>query len=343
MNISLLERLSNAFGVSGCEDEVAEIVRDEFANFCDDVHTDRFGSVIGHKKGNGPVVVFDAHMDEVGFMVKHIDSEGFIRVVPVGGIDQRVFFAQSVKIFGKETIFGVVGSIPPHLTREGREHLRGAVPEIEDCFIDTGLPADEVKSIVSVGDYVVFDTKFRQQKGVFFGKGFDDRAGLFAMIEGAKLANRFSADIYFVGAVQEEMGLRGASASALALNPDIAIALEGTIANDIAGVPVHKRFAHQGKGPEVRFADRRMLADRRLVRFISDVAKSRDIPHQIVVKRVGSTNAAVYQLSAGGAKAAAVAAPVRYIHSPVGIVQKLDIEAMVALVAALIEEIGNFK
>ncbi len=341
MDFSLLEKLSNAFGVAGKEDQVREIVREELEIICDEVWVDNLGSVIGHKKGASPRVVIDAHIDEVGFMVSHIDNEGFVRVLPVGGVDPRVFYSQRVKIFGKKVIRGVVGSIPPHLTR-GKKADLDRVPEIEDCFIDTGLIPEEVFKNISIGDYAGFDSVFFENEESVFGKAFDDRLGVFTMIEGLREAKSCSADLYFVGAVQEEMGVRGATASAFGVAPDIAIALEGTIANDCPGVPEPKRLAKQGKGPELRLMDRTMLSDRRLVNYISSLAERRRIPHQLVVKRAGSTDARAYQVARAGIRAAAISCPVRYIHSPMGIARKRDIEAMTSLVAAIIEEIGNF-
>ncbi len=342
MDLSLLERLSNAFGVAGREDEVRKIVREELKTLCDEVWVDNLGSVIGHKKGSSPRVVIDAHIDEVGFMINHIDKEGFVRVLPVGGVDQRVFYSQQVKIFGKRQIKGVVGSTPPHLTR-GKGSELDRVPAIEDCFIDTGLSAEEVFKNLSIGDYAVFDTDFFDNGESVFGKAFDDRVGVFAMLEGLRTALSFSADLYFVGAVQEEMGVKGASASSFSVAPDVAIALEGTIANDCPGVPEEKRLAKQGEGPELRIMDRTMLADRDLVDYISALGKKRGIPHQLVVKKAGSTNARVYQIARAGVKVAAISCPVRYIHSPIGIALKTDVEAMVLLVKAIVEEIGDFR
>jgi len=342
MDFSLLERLSNAFGISGREDEVREIVKEELKGLCDEVWVDNLGSVIGHRKGSPPRLVLDAHIDEVGFMVNHIDKEGFVRVLPVGGVDQRVFYAQRVKIFGRKLIKGVVGSTPPHLTR-GQQSELGRVPEIEDCFIDTGLPRDVVLKNVRVGDYVGFDSHFFDNGESLFGKAFDDRIGVFAMIEGLKAAKESSADLYLVGAVQEEIGVRGASASAFSVAPDLAIALEGTIANDCPGVPQEKRLARHGLGPELRIMDRTMLADRDLVDYISTLGDKRGIPYQLIVKKAGSTDARAYQIARAGVKAAAISCPVRYIHSPVGIARQADVAATVSRVTAVIEEIGEMR
>ena len=336
MNWELLKELSDASGVSGHEEAVAKIARREFGRLTDDVTTDAVGNVIAHIEGNGPVVELDAHSDEVGFIVSHIDAEGFIRVIPLGGIDPRVFYAQRVIIHGKRAIRGVVGAAPPHLTR-GKESERDRSVPIEDAFIDTGLSSEEVLTSVSIGDIVTFDSICTDLGESFVGKAFDDRAGLFAIIEGARAVRHFSCDLYLVAAVQEERGLRGAQCAAFSVAPDIAIALEGTIANDLPGTPPHKRLATQNRGPELRIVDGRVIADRGLVDYLGKLAEKRNIPHQLVVKSAGTTNATAIQTSRGGVRVAAISMPVRYIHGPNGIIRKSDIEQSVKLVAAFLE------
>ncbi len=336
MNWNLLKELCDTPGVSGHEEAIAKIVRREFADMTDDIVTDPVGNVIAHIHGEGPAVELDAHTDEVGFIVSHIDSEGFIRVIPLGGIDPRVFYAQRVVIHGKKTLPGVVGATPPHLTRGSLEDRTKAVP-IADAFIDTGLSAKKVLESVRVGDIVTFDSKLADLGESFVGKAFDDRAGLFAIIEGVRAAKRFACDLFLVAAVQEERGLRGAQCAAFSVAPDIAIAVESTFANDVPGTPSHKRLACQNCGPEMRIVDGRVIADRGLVDYIGKLADERNIPHQFMVKTAGTTDATIIQTSRGGVRVAAISMPVRYIHGPNCIVRKSDIENSVSLVAAFLE------
>ena len=342
MNWDLLKELSDAVGLPGAEQDVREILRREISSLTDDIKIDAMGNLIAHIPGDGPKLMLDAHTDEVGFMVNHIDNNGFLRVIPLGGIDPRVFYAQRIKIFGRETLTGVVGALPPHLTRSDPSQRDKVIP-IEDCFIDLGMPAEKVKSLVRVGDLASFDRECIETEDSLIGKAFDDRVGVFMMIEGIKMAKEIGCDLYIVGAVQEEGGLRGAGPAAFEIKPQLGLSLEGTVANDIPGAPEHKKFARQGKGPEIRLSDGRFYAHRDWSFFIADVAEKYEIPHQIIVKRVGATNAAVIQTTGIGTKTTALSIPVRYIHSPQGIVRKSDVEAGIKLVAAIIEEAKNFS
>ena len=342
MNWELLVELSDAPGVPGAEEKICDIIEREISGFTDQIKIDPMGNIIAHIPGDGPKLMLDAHMDEVGFMVSHIDEMGFIRVISLGGIDPRVFYAQRVVIWGRETIPGVVGTIPPHLTRNDKSSRENVVP-LEDCFIDTGLSADKVHELVKIGDLITFDRDCIETEESFIGKAFDDRVGIFTMLEGLKLAQDINCDLYVVGAVQEEDGLKGAGPAAFGIQPDFALSLEGTIANDIPGAPQHKRFAIQGNGPEIRLSDGRFVACREWTFFLAKLAEEYEIPHQIIAKKIGGTNAASVQISGIGVKTTVLSIPVRYIHSAQGIVRKDDIEAGVQLVAKVIENVNKFE
>lgn len=342
MNWELLKELCDTPGVPGHEQAVAEIMRREFAELTDDVATDPMGNVIAHIRGDGIRVALDAHTDEVGCIVSHVDDRGFIRVMPLGGIDPRVFGAQRVVVHGKRRLQGVVGSVPPHLTR-GKESDRDRSVPIEDSFIDTGLSGEEVRETVRVGDIVTFDSSLTDTGDAFIGKAFDDRAGLFAMVEAVRAAERITCDLFLVAAVQEERGLRGTGCAAFSVEPDVAIAIEGTFANDVPGVPSHKQLATQEKGPELRLVDGRLIADRGLVSFFEKLARERDIPHQLIVKSAGTTNATAIQTSRAGVRVAAVSMPVRYIHSPAGLLRKTDIQETVRLLSAFLENASDLE
>jgi len=341
MNWQLLKKLCDTPGLPGAEDKIRDIVRREFSTLTSEIEVDAIGNIIAHIPGDGPRLMLDGHMDEVGFMVSHIDKSGFIKVISLGGIDPRVFYAQRLVIWGKEPVIGIVGAVPPHLTRNDKSSRDTATP-IEDCFIDTGFSAEKVFDLVKIGDLVTFDRECIETDETLIGKAFDDRAGIFMMLEGAKMAKNFGCDLYLVGTVQEESGLKGASTAAFGIEPDIAVSLEGTVANDIPGAPENKKFAHQGNGPEIRLSDGAFIADRKWSFFILELAEKANIPHQIMVKKVGGTNAARIQLIRTGVKTTALSVPVRYIHSPQGIVRKSDLEAGVKLVAKIIESADEF-
>jgi len=341
MDWHLLKKLTDTPGLPGSEDKIRDILNVEFSALTNEIHVDGMGNIIAHIRGDGPKLMLDAHMDEVGFMVRHIDNQGFLHVISLGGIDPRVFYSQRVVIWGREQIIGVVGAAPPHLSR-GKPGNDEAVP-IEDCFIDTGLSAEKVRELVKLGDLVTFNAQCFENEESLIGKAFDDRVGLFIMLECAKSAEELGCDLYLVGAVQEESGLRGAASAAYAVEPDLALSLEGTLANDIPGAPAHKQYAIQGKGPEIRLCDRSFIADRKWTLFIADIAEKKGIPYQIMVKKIGGTNAARIQTSKTGVRNTALSVPVRYLHSAQGIIKKVDIENSVRLVAAIIEQAKDFS
>jgi endoglucanase len=183
MDFSLLEELVETPGISGREEQVRELVQKEFTTLGARIRIDAMGSLIGHLSGKGPRIALMAHMDEVGFMVSKIESQGFVRIMPVGGIDPRVVIAQKVMIHGRKNIKGIVGSIPPHLQKKenGKEVGKAALP-IEECFIDTGLPPEEIFQMVRIGDPVTFAASGWQNDYSFFAKAIDDRVGLFIMV-----------------------------------------------------------------------------------------------------------------------------------------------------------------
>jgi putative aminopeptidase FrvX len=341
MDFDLLRRLIEAPGIPGREEAVRAIVHGCLSELCTEISIDRLGNLTARLAGAGPRLVLDAHMDEVGLMVQHVDEAGFLRVVTVGGLDPRVLYGQPVIVWGVETLPGVIGAIPPHLLGKDESQKDRVVP-IEDLFVDLGLPAAEVADLVRVGDPVTFAVNWVENRSSVQAKALDDRVGLFVMMEALQQVSRPRCDLYVVASVQEEAGLRGVGPVARRIDPDLVVALEGTVANDLPGVPPQRVFARLGHGPEIRLSDGRFLADRTWSAFIVDLCREAAIPHQVVVKKVGGTNAAALQVEGTGARAAALSVPVRYIHAPVGIAWKADIEAAVSLTARLLEEVDRF-
>ncbi len=342
MDISLLKRLTMAPGISGGEGAVRDIVEEILKGLAPEVNTDAMGSLIARVPGEGPRLLIDAHMDEVGLMVQYVDELGFIRVITVGGIDPRVLYGQSVIVWGTKPLPGIIGSVPPHLLCEKEGQKERVIP-VDELFIDLGLHPEEVRSYVKVGDPVTFPGTWSENDGFLQAKAFDDRAGLFVMLEALRLIPKPECDLYLVASVQEEVGLKGAGPVARRIDPDLVLALEGTMANDLPGVPSHLIFARLGEGPEIRLSDGRFLADRAWSNFLIHLAGEAEIPHQVVVKKVGGTNAAALQVEGTGARAAALSVPVRYIHAPVSLLNKSDLEAAIALVARVFKEVKHFE
>ncbi len=345
MDFSLLKRLTAAAGAPSKEEMVKAIVEQELHTLGFQCRTDHLGNLIGQLPDNGqkndlPKVLIDAHMDEVAMMVQYIDEKGFLRFITLGGIEANCLYAQAVLVHGKEVIPGIIGSLPPHIKANDRS---GPV-SLDELFIDTGLPAAEVKRLIAVGDVVTFPATWHENDYSVQAKALDDRVGLFVMIEALKSSFKsLACELFVVASVQEEMGLKGAQSVVKAIEPDIAIALEGTVANDLPGVAPHLRLAQLGYGAELRLSDSRFLADKRLCDFLSGLARKDGISHQIIVKKFGGTNAAAFQVEGSGTRAGAISVPVRYLHSPVGIAGKTDIEACVRLLLAFLENVQNLS
>jgi len=339
MDIRLLQQLCEVPGLPGAEDQVRDLVVSLLKEFTEDIRKDPLGNVIAHIKGDGPRLILDAHMDEVGFMVNHIDQRGFLRVIPLGGIESRVFYGQRVVVWGKKPLIGMVAALPPHIAK--RENNK-ETPEVEDCLIDLGLSPEKVYSMVKVGDLVSYYSPFVETEDAIISKAIDDRVGLFVILEALKRRPKLGCDLFVSATVQEEVGLRGANIIVPVYEPDFAIVLEGTVSNDLPGVPEHKMLAKVGKGPEIRLSDRFLIADRALSKFITHIAEKHGIPYQITVKKAGSTNATAMQVTGKGTRVSVVSVPVRYLHSPSCLAYKSDIEETIKLVVAILEEIRYF-
>jgi len=338
MDFSLLQQLTDIAGVSGREEKVRTFMEKQFAALGADTGIDAMGSLIGHIPGKGPRVALIAHMDEIGFLVSKIEPQGFVRVMSVGGVDPRVFGAQKVMIHGRKELPGVVGSIPPHLLKKGDGSASKEALPIEESFIDLGLPANEIMDSVKVGDPVTFATTGWLNDHAIFSKALDDRVGLFVMLQAVRTAKKIDCDLYLIASTQEEYGLRGAGPAIFSVKPHIALALEGTVSSDTPGLklPPNTISTEQGKGPEIRLTDRGMISDRPLVDFLVSIAETSKIPHQVIVKNTGATDATAGQTAGPGVKVCTLSVPVRYIHAPMSIALKKDITATVDLTVAFL-------
>ncbi len=335
----LLEKLSNAFGPSGCEDEVRRLLARELRDKVDDLQTDALGNLIAFKKGSGPEprmkVMVDAHTDEVGLMITRIDKNGLLGFRAVGGVDDRLLMAKGVVV--GEKFPGVIVAPPIHLSKPEQ---RKQVVKIDQLAIDIGASsADAAKGLVKIGDYVAFDTRFEMlhEDGLrtVKGKAFDDRAG--CAVAAALADGEYAVDLYLSFSAQEESGLRGARVAAHRIEPDLAFALEGTICDDMPKKEDVSPTTELGKGPAISVMDRSFVADQRLVQLLVDQAKANGIPYQFKQPGAGSTDAGAIHLSKAGVPSVAVSVPSRYIHSPVSMVSLNDFDHTVALMRAALE------
>jgi endoglucanase len=327
-----LEKLSNASGISGFEDEARQVIKEEITSHVDSVSTDSMGNLFATKKGDNdkPKIMLAAHIDEVGLFVDFIESNGAVRFQKVGGIDNRVLLSKRVYV-GKDKKPGVIGAKPIHLQKPDERGKK--VMESDDMFIDVGASSkEEAEKVAKVGDPVVFATKCVQSDNILRGKAFDDRAGCGVLVE--LLKKNYPMTIHAVFTVQEELGLRGARIAAYAVNPDYAFALEGTPAGDVPARPETRDVSPStalGEGPAITIMDRSVISDKRLVNLLVDTAKRFNIPYQFKRTVSGGTDSGAIHLTREGVPSVTVAVPVRHIHSPVCIMNLSDFHNTVEL------------
>jgi len=334
--MQLLKRLSETAGIPGREEAMRVMVREALTGHIDEINVDCLGNVIAHKKGTGPKVVVAAHMDEIGFLVSHVDEEtGFLRIDPVGGFDPRTLIAQRVAVHTKSgAIHGLIGIKPVHiLTDEERKKT----PQMKDLFVDIGLSGKEAKGQVRVGDPVTLVQTFGDVGDLVTGKALDDRVGVYVGIEAVRRLKKHKADIYFVATVQEEVGLRGARTSAFAVAPDIGVALDVTIACDMPGVPAHEQVTRLGKGVAIKVKDSSSISHPGLVQFLVNLAEERKIQYQLEILPRGGTDAGAIQPAREGVAVVTISIPTRYVHTVVETAHKDDIKAAIKLLVAFLE------
>src|SRR4030066_670608 len=295
-----LEKLSNACGVTGREEEVRDLMIKMLKPYTDQVVVDKLENVIALKKGkkNAPKVMLAAHMDEIGLMVKTLNKEGFLQFTKMGGIDDRILNAQKVMVYTRDgPLHGIIGSKPPHIQKEEE---RKKIIAYDELFIDIGAESKEdvAKMGVKVGDPVGFDAKYvRIGKDTVIGKAFDDRVGCAVMIETLKLLEKTDCNVFAVGTVQEELGLRGAATAAFGVDPDVGIALDVTVAGDVPGVREFEHPGKEGKGPTLTVSDSGLITHPKVLRLLLDAAEENKIAYQLETGLLGSTDAARISLT----------------------------------------------
>jgi endoglucanase len=343
--MELLQKLSDIPGVSGFEDAAQDLVFEELAPHADEIWRDRLGNVIACKRasnrtsagGRVPRLIYAAHVDEIGFMVTHIDDEGFLRFAPIGGFDARTLMSQHVLVHGtrggSHTIKGVIAPQPGWLASdEDRKRVFG----IKELLIDLGRPAKEVVDAIQIGDVISLAATFDYlNEEVVTGRNFDDRIGVYCMVEAMKRTKSPSVDVYAVSTVQEEVGVRGIPAAAAAIEADIGVAIDGSLGTDVPYAQSHERQGVLGSGTGIYLMDRLTIGSPKLVRFLIDLCERQGIPYQRNIG--GGTDASVIQRTGLGALATTIGAPTRYMHSTVQLCHLRDIEATIALLAAFAE------
>lgn len=340
----LLERLSNACAISGLEDEVRAVLKEALADRVDQIWTDPMGNLMV-RKGNGPIkVMLDAHMDEVGFVVGSITDEGYVKLKKVGGLDDRVLPGRQVWITQRR-ILGVIGAKAWHLCSS--EERTRAVP-FDQMYVDIGCRnRAEVEALgIEPGEPAFFATTFEPYSDrVVKGKAFDDRVGCAALV---RLLTEFDypgITLYGAFTCQEEVGLRGAKVAAYNLNPDVALALEGTGAADVPGVDPFHSPTNMGEGPVISLMDAAGLPNKRLFDELVRLARGAEIRYQHRRGTAGGTNAGAIALQRGGVPSCTISIPCRYIHTSAALCNLDDLDGAVQLVDQFLRSVekGEYR
>ena len=336
-DFDLLRELTEASGVPGYEDRVREIARRELRASTDELRADAMGNVVGTIEGadrGGHEIAVAAHMDEIGLMVKHVTDEGFLRVDALGGWDARVLRAQRVRVHADGgDLTGVIGSAPPHtLTEEQREKT----DRVEDVHIDLGLPVEEVRERVDVGDPVTMEQSTVEMGEHVTGKALDDRVCLFAMLAAARRIDDPEATIHFAATVQEEVGLRGAEALGVDVDPDVAVALDVTVANDLPEFDADEYVTELGAGTAIKLKDSSVITNPKLHRRLREVAEAEGIDYQLEVLTAGGTDTAGFQTAHGAKPVGAISIPTRYLHTVTESAHTDDVVGTVELLTAFL-------
>ncbi len=344
----LLKELSEARGVSGNEAAVRELLLKAVENTIDEHCIDALGNLLCLKKARKPAanpaapkkVLITAHMDEVGLIISGFNADGTLRYEKVGGIDNRMLLSKQVLV-GEKAVPGVIGYRPIHLI--GRAGIE-KVADMSQTAIDIGASSrDAAAKLVQLGDYVTFRTAFEMltEDGLRTAKGkaLDDRVGCAELVE--VLQGEYAFDLYAAFTTQEEVGLRGARVAGYSVNPDVAIALEGTVCDDL---PKERDrdlspVTELGKGPAISFRDGSVICDRRLVKLFSETAEQQGIPYQYKRGAVGGTDAGALHLVREGVPAAVLSVPCRYIHAPVSVVSLQDFDNAARLLKAALAQL----
>ncbi len=351
MNTNLLKRLCETPGIPGREERVRDLIRKEIKDLFEEVRTDAMGSLIcrrsprgrgGKPSRNGRKstrVMLSCHMDEIGFYVKHIDDDGFIRVNPAGGFDTRNLFSRRVLVCtkGNGDLPGVMnpGGRPIHIATE---EDKKKVPEVKEFMIDIGLPAAKVRRLVTVGDMVVMNEPFIEVGDKVVSKAMDNRVACWLGIESVRALDddnsAHDCEIFSVFTVQEEVGLRGALTAARSVKPDIGIGLDVTLSCDTPGVPKDEAVTIQGDGAGLHIMDSSLISDHSLIDELEKVAKKHRIKVQRTILARGGQDGGAMQLANEGTRAAGLTVGTRYIHTVTEMVDKRDLSAARDLLAA---------
>lgn len=345
IDIPLLAKICETPGVSGFEQPIREVILKEIQGLADEITVDPLGNILAIKKGqdSSQKVMVPAHMDEIGFIVTHVDADGFLRFHTLGGFDPKTLTAQRVFVHTKtKTLIGVMGSKPIHvMTPEERTK----VPKTTDYFIDLGMKKEEVDKLVQIGDPITRERTLVEMGDCVNCKSMDNRVSVYILIEALKelKGKKIPYDLCAVFSVQEEVGLRGATTAAHYLDPEFGICLDTTIAFDVPGSAADNKITKLGDGTAIKIMDGSVICDYRMVDFMKEVAAKNKIKYQLEILTAGGTDTgAIQKMAKNGSIVGAVSIPTRHIHQVIEMCNKEDIRLSIDLLCRCIESIDQF-
>lgn len=344
INVQLLEKICKAPGAPGFEQRIRELVISEVTPLVDEVRLDAMGNVIAIRRGQERKrVMAAAHMDEIGFIVTHIDDEGFIRFHPLGGFDPKTLTSQRVIVHGKKDIVGVMGSKPIHLMKADERNRQ--LP-ISEYFIDLGLSREAVEALVEVGNPITRERNLIEMGDCVNGKSLDNRVSVFILLETLRELQdvQLPYDFYAVFTVQEEVGLRGAISSAHHINPDFGFGLDVTIAFDVPGAQPHEMVTRLGKGAAIKIMDGSTISDYRMVKYLKKQAEAEGILWQVEVLPAGGTDTAgIQRYGKQGAITGAISIPLRNMHQTIEMASKSDVRHCIDLLKIGVKNLDAYN
>lgn len=335
-----LRALCDIAAVSSCEAELREYIAAEAGPHADQMETDSMGNLIVFKKGKkstGNRLMLAAHMDEVGLIIRAITEDGYLKFLPVGGIDRRVLVGKKVRV-GAAQLPGIIGLKAYHLVSREEEKR---IPKLKEFYIDIGAGSrEEAEKMVTLGEVAAFEREFLEfGNGLIRTPALDDRIGCAVML--TLLKEALPLDCNFVFTVQEEVGTRGAFGAAFRLKPEIALVLEGTTAADLPDLEAHRRVCAPGRGPVIPFMDGATVYDRGLFELLRGLAEQNGVPWQTKEYIAGGTDAGTIQRSREGVRVAGLSAAVRYLHAPSSVAAVADYEALIALTRHVLDALAE--
>jgi len=325
MNIELLKKLCAANSVSGHEQEISEIIKEEIKTLVDSLRTDALGNLIAHKKGPGKKMMLAGHMDQIGLMITHIDKEGFLRFATIGGFSHAILLTQ--RFVFPDGLLGVVGC----------EHLDDPKDmAIDKLYLDIGAKDKEAaEKLVKIGDVCVYASPSAENGTVFISPALDDRIGCFIMIEALKKLSKPAFDLYFVFTSQEEVGLRGATTAAFSIEPDYGISFDVTISSDTPKARPYPSKMYGGAA--IKLKDRSLLCHPTVIGHLEKCAKDAKINYQYEILEMGGTDSGAIHVSRGGVPSGVISIATRYVHTTNEMCAISDIEDCIALTVKALE------